>query len=66
MDAPAVTHGAAAERQRLGQRRAGRSGEELVVERERRVDRRQVRAEVGDGAESRDAGLGRHGGSLEA
>ena len=66
MDAPAVADGAVAEHEWLGQRRARGGGERHVVERDRRVECGQVAAQFVNGAEAGDAGIGRHGGSLEA
>ncbi len=58
MDAPAVADGPTAERERLGERRAGGGGERRVVERNRRGERGEVRAEFVNGAEPSDAGIG--------
>ena len=66
MNAPAVAHGAVAEHERLGQRRARGGGERRVIEGDRRVERGEVAAQFAHGAEPGDAGIGRHGGSLGA
>jgi len=55
MDAPAVAHRAAAERERPGERRAGGRGERLVVEGDRGVDGGEVAAKLVDGAKPGDA-----------
>jgi hypothetical protein len=56
MDHPAVARGAVTEGQGGGQGRTGRGRERLVVERNRRGERGEMLAEIGDGTEPGDTG----------